>query len=173
LFNIEILLHINGKKQQFPEKIDKTAKWLIGESKEFAHVFHLLELCQNMIHFHFLQKKFQSALYYLNVILNHKNYKQRIAIYYAAKLWELILHYELRNTVYLQNICDTTMRFFKREKKLSLFDKELIIYIKQENSEKKEQQRTRLLKIYKDESTKPNYSLLHTYLDIEKWLLQQ
>jgi uncharacterized protein (DUF2164 family) len=173
LLNVEILLYINGKQQQFPEKIDKSAKWLINESKGFVHAFHLLELCQNMIHFHFLQQKFESTLYYLNVILNHQNYKQRIAIYRAAKLWELILHQELKNAIYLQNICDSTMRFFKREKKLSLFDKELIAYIKQDNIEKKELQRIQLLEIYKHESTKPNYSLLHSFLDIEMWLLQQ
>jgi len=109
----------------------------------------------------------------LNVILNYKNYKQRIAIYFAVKLCELILHYELKNATYLHNIFDSTLCFFKRKKKLSLFDKEFIAFIKQEDFDKKEQQKNQLLKIYKTESAKSNYSLLHSFLDIEKWLLQQ
>lgn len=172
LFNTELLLYINKKNKHLSENVNEEAKQLIHEAQSFIDKFHLLELYRNIIHANFLNSDFENAYYYVNEILKNKEFKNRPDVYYPARIWELILHYEMGNDVLLQNIADSTQKFLKRNNKLTEFDNELIMFLKAHDNEKKEKHLNSLLRFFENDyhHNIEHYSLTQNQLNILNWL---
>lgn len=71
-----------------------------------------------------------SALDWLNKILNNKEVADFDYLYAAAKIFNLILHYELGNIVLLDYIVRSTYRYLKQRARLYRFEKLLLQFIK-------------------------------------------
>ena len=74
---------------------------------------------------------YKNALKWVNKILNDNEQILRQDIYSFAKLFNLILHYELNNYDLLDYITKSTLRFLKKSEKNYKSDLVLIKYLKQ------------------------------------------
>jgi len=174
LSNVKILLFLNGYYSVLPSNIVSVSKKNIQESRHYSDGFYIAELSINLIHALFLEKQFNEALYFVNEILNHKRYKFIQLIYTQTRLWELILHHELNNVFLLKNLCESTIRFLNKEKKLMPFDLKMINYLKTDDIEKKETLKEELLKeLNKNKENKAVFSLLQDNIDYQRWLTEK
>jgi hypothetical protein len=174
LLNVKVLLFINGYYSKLPLNTLSVSKKIIQESRHYSEGFYIAELCTILIHALFLEKQFQEALYFVNEILNHKRYKSIQLFYSQARLWELILHHELNNIILLKSLCESTVRFLSKEKKLMPFDLKMINYLKTDDIEKKETLKEELLKeINKNKENKAVFSLLQDNIDYQRWLTEK
>lgn len=68
-------------------------------------------------------KNFEQCLDVLNEILNEPEAEARVTEYLTARMFNLILHYELGNLDLLEYAADSTKKFIKERKRLSPFEK--------------------------------------------------
>ena len=77
----------------------------------------------------FGNENYSEANKWLNKILNNKEPEQRKEIYLAAKLLNLIIHYELQNFEYLDYLVKSTYHYLRRKKNKFKFEKLIIQFI--------------------------------------------
>lgn len=174
LLKTELLLFINKKSNKFPEKANIEAKDLIKNADSFIDQFNLFELYRLIVHANFIKKDFSNAIYFINEILKNNKVKNRPDIYYSARIWELIIHYEMKNFMFLETFLDSTYRFLKRNNKLFSFDRELILFLKAENINKKQMHLNYMLNFIQNiDDEKSMYSLLQDNFNFEDWLKEK
>jgi hypothetical protein len=96
---------------------------------------------------------FQSALKFINLLLNHKYISIRRDIEYNARLLNLIIHYELKNYEYLEYLIISTYRYFYKRKKVYKLETLVLNFIK------------RLPKMESDIDLKENFAILQKELE--------
>lgn len=94
----------------------------------------------NSAHSHFGLEDYSSALKYLNNLLNDEEAHLREDIFGIARLFNLILHYELGNEELLEYIVKSTKRQLSKKKELLKLDGHILIFIKELSGHKNPEQ---------------------------------
>jgi hypothetical protein len=97
---IQLIPVIERKELQFGEMVSKEQTLLFNYYKAYSF---------------FGVGDYKKALYYLNIVLNDTEQKLRQDIYSYARLFNLILHYELGNYDFLEYLLKSTNRYFVKK----------------------------------------------------------
>lgn len=97
---INIIPLIERKELQFGEMVSKEQTLLFNYYKAYSY---------------FGVGDYKKALFYLNILLNDSEQKLRQDIYSYARLFNLILHYELGNYDFLEYLLKSTNRYFSKK----------------------------------------------------------
>ncbi|MBE2217914.1 MAG: hypothetical protein IAE90_06925 [Ignavibacteria bacterium] len=72
----------------------------------------------DLAYFYLLDENLEQALHYINIVLDEANPSFRSDIYEFARVFQLIVHFELGNYDLLEYLIAGTYKFFKEKKKL-------------------------------------------------------
>jgi tetratricopeptide (TPR) repeat protein len=116
-YNLELaLMHAMGDYEgsvQLVSKIEELQE-LFGDkvSKEQE-----ILLTYNKANSYFGVGDFKKALHYINIVLNDNEQNLRQDIYSFARLFNLVLHYELENYDFLDYVIKSTNRYFSKQER--------------------------------------------------------
>lgn len=135
-----------------------------------------IRLYSKISYTYFGNKNYHKALFWLNKILNHPNKENiRMDLYCLLILYNLVLHYELKNTELLPYITKSTYRFllsrkrlYKLESFIMEFIKRTLLEFKTKNEEKKafKMFQEKLKPLQKDDFENQAFE----YFDFVSWL---
>lgn len=94
---------------------------------EIMQIYFFISCC------YFGTGDFKNALKWINKLINMGEPGQRKDLYIQAKLFNLVIHYELGNKEHLDYIIKTTYKFIKDRKKLNDFEKALFRFFNEIN----------------------------------------
>lgn len=137
------------------------------------HKEYELEFYFNLACVHFGANEVNRSLFWLNKVLNDPEPTLRQDIFTYARLFNLLVHYELGNNDLLEYIVRSTQRFLSKKQRAHQVEILLIEHIKKlarttEPSAKRELYRSlrdQMVKVLKD----PNESLALKYFDFLAW----
>lgn len=138
------------------------------------HKEHELEFYYTLACVHFGAGEMNKALFWLNKVLNDNEPTLRQDIFSYARLFNLVVHYELGNYDLLEYIVRSTQRFLSKRHRADGMETVLMEHIKKlarttEPSAKRELFRSmqaRFQPLLKD----PNESLVLKYFDVTAWV---
>lgn len=170
LFNISILLYINGALPTLPRKSVTIAQKYIAPSHNYANAFHVLELCRNMMHALFMDEAYEDAVFFLNEVLNNNRYKQVPLAYAQIRFRELFIHHEMGNTAMVKNLANNLVRLLRKQKILSRFDQKLISFLKTTEPVNKAGLLKQLLSDIKLTNSLEFFSIMQNEMPLRRWL---
>ncbi|MBL7938282.1 MAG: hypothetical protein JNL43_02885 [Flavobacteriales bacterium] len=141
---------------------------------ERLHKEHELEFYYTLACVHFGGNEMNKALFWLNKVLNDNEPTLRQDIFTYARLFNLIIHYELGNFDLLEYIVRSTQRFLSKRQRADQMETILMDHIKKlaratEPSVKRELFRA-MLDQFQPLLKDPNESLVLKYFDVVAWV---
>lgn len=138
------------------------------------HKEHRLELHFAFACAHFGAGSMNKALYWLNKVLNENEPALRQDIFTYARLFNLVLHYELGNHGLLEHMVRSTQRFLTKQHGIMRVESALAAHIRKlarakgepGRSERFRELQAELLECFKD----PDERLLLKYFDVLSWV---
>jgi tetratricopeptide (TPR) repeat protein len=138
------------------------------------HKEHELEFYFALANVHFGAGQMNKALFWLNKVLNDNEPTLRQDIFTYARLFNLVVHYELGNYDLLEYIVRSTHRFLSKHQRAHQVELTLVDTVKKLARATKEEVRmelfrsleAELLELFKD----PNESLVLKYVDVLSWV---
>ncbi len=170
-------LRLLGRTGEFAKALELVQPVLDG-MEEYAgrlHKEHQLEFYQELAAVHFGAEQVNKALFWLNKVLNDTEPTLRQDIFTYARLFNLVIHYELGNYDLLEYIVRSTQRFLSKRQRAYEVENLLIDGIKrmaraQQPAARKEQTkalREGLERLMAD----PNESVVLKYFDFMSWII--
>ncbi|MCH2234864.1 MAG: hypothetical protein MK078_11495 [Crocinitomicaceae bacterium] len=158
--SLETFGHIEHQLERFDDKITKEK--------------HLL-FTYNMAYTYFGIGEYKTALKYINIVLNDNEKKLRQDIYSFARIFNLIIHYELSNTDFVEYDLKSAARYLSKYEKDYKVEELFITYFKQLAKSTKESKNKEILgEFYNDlnaliESNEREHVILE-YFDLLAWI---
>ena len=127
----ESLFFINTRR--FEEGIEKVEEWEEGLEKygEYISPSHLLTIYYNISLLYFFEENHGETLLWLNEIIYFPKTEVRKDLRQVARLFQLILHYELGNEEILENLYRSTYRNLKQANDLDNFERTVMRNVRQ------------------------------------------
>jgi hypothetical protein len=102
------------------------------ESRQFPKAKSLfgINYCLVYSYLYFGAKRYDEALQWLNQLLDHSDNLQREDLQSVARILQIIIHYELGNTLFLEYLLRSTYRYLSKRNRLYAFEQRIIKFIK-------------------------------------------
>lgn len=110
------LLHAQGEFQKSLELIPAIEKSQLSFEGKLSKEMDVL-LTYNIAYGYFGVGEYKKALHYLNEVLNDNEQNLRQDVYSFARLFNLIIHYELENYDFLEYIIKSTNRYLNKQER--------------------------------------------------------
>lgn len=169
----------------------KTAKYIgIGKfneainliEKEFAGLTPLIKSENEFIQFYgfffmsyFATGNYSKALFWLNKIINYPHSDHRKDVLFLARIFNIITHYEKGNYELIENLVQSTRRYFHKARHHSLFEERVLEFFRKRMHEiRAEDDKVAAFKVLKRDLTdilkKSKEKLVLDYFDFISWL---
>jgi tetratricopeptide (TPR) repeat protein len=150
-YDIEIIAFILMGKADKAIGLESEIEALFKLHKLNTNKNNLFELIYNLALAFFAKGNYEKSLSWLFKILNERDLNYREDLYIASRLLALIAHYELKNTILLNNLITSTQRFLKIRKRLHATESAYLHFLKLCNKhDDKEKQRADLIALKKE-----------------------
>lgn len=113
--SVEIIPVIEQKQGEFEEKVSKEMDLLLTYNKAYSY---------------FGIGDYKKALQYLNDVLNDNEQKLRQDVYNFARLFNLVIHFEMGNYDYLEYVIKSTNRYLSKHERDYLVENACIKHIR-------------------------------------------
>ena len=157
--SVELIPLIEERQAQFTEKVSKEMELLLTYNKAYSY----FGIGENKM-----------ALHYLNIVLNDNEQNLRQDVYSFARLFNLILHYELENYDFLEYVVKSTNRYLSKQERDYQIENTCLKYIKKLAKASNSIDKLELLEQMKQEVSKlledHNERVVLEYFDIESWI---
>lgn len=141
---------------------------------ERLHKEHEIEFCYTLARVHFGGGEMNKALFWLNKVLNDSEPTLRQDIFTYARLFNLVIHYELGNYDLLEYIVRSTQRFLSKRQRADGMENVLLEHIRKlartSDPEAKLGLFRSMQREFKPLLADPNESLVLKYFDVVSWV---
>ena len=135
-YNIELYVYVKtGKFSQGLAIIPELTKELQASGSILKKESEIVLISQ-ISKIYFGAGNYRQALYWINKLLNDKEIGLRQDIYCLAKIFNLIIHYEMGNNELLEYIVLSTYRFLSKRNRLYQFESAVLHFIRKRLSQK-------------------------------------
>lgn len=156
---IEIIDVVVEKMEFYKGKLNK--EYLITFYLKFAFIY-------------FGAGEYNKSLFWLNKILNDNEKLLRQDLYSYARLFNLIVHFELKNYDLIDYLVKSTQRFLIKRKRDFDFEKTFIAYVRKINKYSNSEKLIDIYKEFREELEQlyllPKNRVMHSYFDYLSWL---
>lgn len=127
----ELLYYLNfGEYEKGMRLVAEIEEWLPKHEAKIPPS-RLLNFFYNISVFFFLYADYRNSLQWFNRILNHQKGEQRQDIQDVARIYQLIIHYELGNQDLIEYLTRSTYRYLRTREKIHDFEAEIMDFIRQ------------------------------------------
>ncbi len=99
------------------------------ERKSFNKTLFNLNYSFIYSYLYFGAEQYEEALNSLDELINYSGKIQRQDLQSVARIIQIIIHYELKNTIFLEYLLRSTYRYLKRRNRLYLFEQRMLKFI--------------------------------------------
>ena len=157
--SVELAQSIEKKQESFDEKVSKEMEVLLTYNKAYSY---------------FGIGDYKRALSYLNEVLNDNEQNLRQDVYSFARLFNLVIHYELENYDFLEYVVKSTNRYLSKHERDYQIENACIKYIRKLSKSQSgvnkievfEGMKTEIAKLLEDH----NERVVLEYFDIMAWI---
>jgi tetratricopeptide (TPR) repeat protein len=121
-FSLKLFLHMKQNNYSKAEEIILLIEQFYKKYEEKINGIRKAYLDFKIATIYLTQNNLESALKWVNLIINNKNLDKRQDIYSFAKIIHLIIHFELKNYRYLSYALSSTKRYLKDKKRVYKFE---------------------------------------------------
>lgn len=172
-YGLELYCYTSKGQMDKALALEVDIQHMLNEYRNDIHKNSIFEISFNMALAHFIVGNNDSALSWLNDIINSYDLQYREDIYLAARILALIAHYELRNVVLLYNLIGSTHRYLKNKKLLNSIESAVLQFLKATAITDDDTKREKLLelkeKILKYRHETDEGKILHS-VDLLAWV---
>lgn len=155
----KLLKSLEDQEAQYGEMINKEQEVLFNYNKAYTY---------------FAIGEFKKALFFLNNVLNDNEQNLRQDIYSFARIFNLILHYELQNYEFLEYVIKSTNRYLNKQERTLEIENALIRYLKRLSKSHNDATKIQIFTDFKVELVDllkdENENVLLEYFDIVSWV---
>jgi tetratricopeptide (TPR) repeat protein len=126
IFNLELELYRDSQQLDKGSVLIQEVEQYLSKRRSLAPDNYRIMLYYQAASINLQKGDFRKALDYVNKIINENFGDVRRDLQYCARLMNLIIHFELKNIMVLRYATDNCRRFFKKNKKPSDFDANLL-----------------------------------------------
>jgi hypothetical protein len=156
---VKLIPEIEEQNAEYGEMINKEQDVLFNYNKAYS--------C-------FAVNEHKKALSYLNIVLNDNEQNLRQDIYGFARVFNLILHYELENYDFLEYIIKSTNRYLNKQERTLELETSLIKHLRKLSKSSDLASKNKIYQEFKKELIilleNENESVVLEYFDILAWL---
>jgi hypothetical protein len=178
VFRQRYLLLLNWSLRQ--QDFEKAMQWIPAIEEGLAQFgneiekHHRITFYYLTAYFLFLNRHFDQALQWNNLILNDPREEVVKEIFYFARILNLLIHYELANHTLLQSLLQSTPKYLKARRPLYATEKALFRFLGKVLNAVDKKEKQQLVEAFKDEidvrSQSPDEKRVFQYLDLKYWL---
>ncbi len=171
-YDIEIFAYTVSGQVEKAIDMEQELKLMLKENRSQISRDDLMSLQFNMCHALFIGQKFEQALEWANDILNDFDPNYRADLYYACRVFVLMIHFELKNYILLENLLNTTEKFLRKKNRLFEIESGLIHFFKVviRNPDKLETALLSLQKTTEQYKDDPFHGTILFYIEIRAWI---
>jgi tetratricopeptide (TPR) repeat protein len=168
-----VLLHKSGNFDKSVELIPVIEKHQLNFTEKVSKEMEVL-LSYNKAYSYFGVGEYKKSLVYLNEVLNDNEQNLRQDVYSFARLFNLVLHYELGNYEFLEYVIKSTNRYLSRHDRDDKIENICIKYIRKLAKTSVEINRLEIFEEFNMELRAPledhNERVVLEYFDINAWV---
>lgn len=157
--SVELAQAIEKRQEMFDEKISKEMEVLLTYNKAYSY---------------FGIGDYKKALSYLNEVLNDNEQNLRQDVYSFARLFNLVIHYELENYDFLEYIVKSTNRYLSKHERDYQIENAFIKYIRKLSKTTIQSNRLEIFEAMRKEITEllkdHNERVVLEYFDVMAWI---
>jgi hypothetical protein len=157
--SVELIPAIEKKHKSYGEKVSKEMEVLLTYSKAYSF---------------FGIGDYKKALFYLNEVLNDNEQNLRQDIYSFARLFNLVIHFELENYDFLEYVVKSTNRYLSKHERDYEIENVCIKYIRKLAKTSASVNRIEIFEAMNEEVSKllkdHNERVVLEYFDIAAWI---
>lgn len=159
---VELIKEIEEKEKRFENNLSKEMEILLAYSKSYS-LFGVGD--------------YKQALNYLNVVLNDNEQNLRQDIYSFARLYNLVIHFELGNYDFMEYIVKSTSRYLNKHEKDYEIEGVFIKYVRKlskleisaDRLELYEKMQSDIMPLLEDH----NERVILEYFDVDSWIVSK
>lgn len=129
-YGTEITFHVTRGEFEAAERLVPAIEDGIVEHERYINASDLLRFRFLIAYTRFGLSDYRSALHHLSQALDLTGLQARLQVYDAARLFELIIHYELGNFELLEYHVRSAYRYFKAKEAPHLFERIVLAYFR-------------------------------------------
>ncbi len=157
--SVELIPSIEKKHNEYGEKVSKEMEVMLTYNKAYSN---------------FGVGDYKKALSYLNEVLNDNEQNLRQDIYSFARLFNIVIHYELENYDFLEYVVKSTNRYLSKQERDYQIENTCIKYIRRLAKTGSPMNRVEILEKMNEEIenllTDHNERVVLEYFDISSWV---
>jgi tetratricopeptide (TPR) repeat protein len=153
------------------------AENLMKELSEYEGKMHKeneLSFFYQFAYVYFGAKQYNKALHWINKVLNDNENNLRQDLYSYARLFNLVIHYELNNFDLLEYTVKSTSRYLQKKERDFPLEKVILEYFKKLIKNQPASERRKHFIAFRDELTvllkEPENEVVTKYFDFVKWI---
>lgn len=157
--SVELIPSIEKKHNEYGEKVSKEMEVMLTYNKAYSN---------------FGVGDYKKALAYLNEVLNDNEQNLRQDIYSFARLFNIVIHYELENYDFLEYVVKSTNRYLSKQERDYQIENTCIKYIRRLAKTSSPMNRVEIFEKMNEEIenllTDHNERVVLEYFDISSWV---
>ncbi len=167
------LLSRNGEFKKALEVVENSLDEL-GKLEDRLRKEQLLEFYYHIAYIYFGNGQYNKALFWINKVLNDNENTLRKDLFSYARLFNLVIHYELENYDLLEYITKSTQRYLVRRQRDYNLEKLVIDHLRKLIRDSKSKDRMTKYKEFLEDltlnTTEPEDQIVYKYFDFGAWL---
>lgn len=173
-FNLEMrLMQVSGEYEKSELLLENFEKQ-VSNYQEMINKEQDVLFNYNHAYIYFALGDYKKALGYLNNVLNDNEQNLRQDIYSFARVFNLILHYELQNYDFLEYVIKSTNRYLNKQERTLQVETTLIRFLKKLSKVQNETSKNKIFTAFHQELESllkdENESVLLEYFNILAWI---
>jgi len=130
VFIYKLTIHINKEEITQAKQLAETIPTQLLKNPTLVDFEKLTELHFNIGLIYFLDASYQKAIKHFNILATMVNVNYDLAVYKVSRLLYVIIHYELKNTTYLDYEIRSYKRTFQKSGKVSMIERLILLIVK-------------------------------------------
>ncbi len=127
----QLLYYINTGRFEEGKSLIQTIDTLLDRHQDKVTASRRISFYYNLTTFHFINGEFREALRYLNILLNMPRSEVRQHLRDFARIFLIVIHYELGNQDLVEYLYRSTYRHYQGKKKMQAFEKTVLSHLRQ------------------------------------------
>lgn len=157
--SVDLIPYVEEQEEQYGDKLSKEMEVLLTYNKAYSY---------------FGIGDYKKALQYLNIVLNDNEQNLRQDIYSFARLFNIVIHYELENYDFLEYVVKSTNRYLSKQDRDFLIESACIKHIRKLAKTQSAVQRIEVFEKMNEEISElledQNERVVLEYFNIAAWI---
>ncbi|WP_438710488.1 hypothetical protein ACSTS3_16535 [Aquimarina muelleri] len=170
LYNIELKIHRHLKDLHHTHEVINEIQNFIELHNTLVPNSYWLSFRFQFANIYFLKKDTKKALTWINDILNNQNKKDRQDLITYTYWLNLLVHYELGNSLTLKHLIEIVKKHLKKQKNIDSYEKKLLKFLSKTSEYTANEKRIAFINLKQQLEVNPIPEVILEHIDFKEWI---